>query len=148
MGFPWFKLNVGRKRSADTSAAPIRPEDYVGTDQAKNEQLVRDGFTAKAKQYLRQIPMAEEIVALYFCLLDTNTPLWVKGVAGAALAYFILPLDAIPDVLPMIGLSDDLSVLSMALATVSTHLSAEHRAKARAWLRHEHIVPPMPDLKG
>src|SRR5262245_14492723 len=75
----------------------VRPEDYVGSDEAKNEQAVRAGFVAKAKQYLRYIPMASEVVALYFCLLDPKTPLWVKGTAAAALAYFIAPWDAIPD---------------------------------------------------
>src|SRR5262245_10049572 len=90
---------------------PIRPEDYVGEDVGKNEQAVRAGFAAKAKGFLRRLPMAEEVVAMYFCMLDTRTPLWVKGVSAAALAYFILPLDAVPDLLPIVGLSDDLSVL-------------------------------------
>jgi uncharacterized membrane protein YkvA (DUF1232 family) len=125
--------------------APIRPEDYVGSDQARNEQVVREGFVAKAKRYLRKLPIAEEVVALYYCLLDPKTPVWVKGVVAAALAYFILPLDALPDILPLIGLSDDLTVLSTALAAISTHLTDEHRAKARAWLQHEHLFAAASD---
>ena len=81
--------------------------------------------------------MAEEVVSLYHAMLDPKTPLWVKGVAAAALAYFILPIDAVPDMLPLVGLGDDLSVLSAALAAVSTHITDEHRAKARAWLADE-----------
>jgi uncharacterized membrane protein YkvA (DUF1232 family) len=118
---------------------PVRPEDYVGDDEARNEQVVREGFVAKAKRYLRQIPMATEVVAAYFCMLDPETPLWVKGVAAAALAYFILPADAIPDLLPLVGLSDDIGVLTAALTTISAHVTDEHRQKARAWIEHERL---------
>jgi uncharacterized membrane protein YkvA (DUF1232 family) len=119
---------------------PIHPEDYVGDDEARNEQVVREGFVAKAKRYLRQIPMATEVVAAYFCMLDPQTPLWVKGVAAAALAYFILPADAIPDLLPIVGLSDDISILTAALSTISIHITDEHRQKARQWMEHERII--------
>src|SRR5438552_16920140 len=91
---------------------PIHPEDYVGSDEARNEQMVRAGFVAKAKHYLRQIPLAGEVVALYFCMLDAKTPMWAKATVAAALAYFILPVDAIPDWLPGIGLPDDAGVLT------------------------------------
>ena len=85
---------------------PIRPEEYVGSDEARNEQVVRTSFGVKAKRYLRMIPMAAEVVAMYFCLLDAATPIWVKATAAAALAYFILPFDAVPDFLPIVGLGD------------------------------------------
>jgi uncharacterized membrane protein YkvA (DUF1232 family) len=133
-----FARWLGRPRPGDP---PIRPEDYVGRDEARNEQVVREGFVAKAKRYLRQVPMAEEVVALYFCMLDARTPLWVKGTAAAALAYFILPLDAVPDLLPLVGLGDDVTVLSAALAAVAPHITAEHRAQARRWMAHEHNEP-------
>jgi uncharacterized membrane protein YkvA (DUF1232 family) len=123
---------------------PIRPEEYVGADEAKNEQAVRTGFAAKAKRYLRMLPMASEVVAMYFCMLDARTPLWVKGTAAAALAYFILPVDAVPDILPLVGLSDDVGVLTAALTAVSAHVSAEHRAKAREWMEHEKVEPAGP----
>ena len=119
---------------------PIRPEEYVGADEARNEQAVREGFVPKAKRYLRRLPMAEEVVAMYFCMLDGRTPLWVKGTAAAALAYFILPADAIPDILPIVGLSDDVSVLAAALTAISAHVTAEHRQKAHSWMEHEHLL--------
>ncbi|SIO34962.1 Uncharacterized membrane protein YkvA, DUF1232 family [Singulisphaera sp. GP187] len=118
----------------------VRPEDYVGHDEARNEHVVREGFLAKAKRSLNRLPLAHETVALYFCLLDPKTPLWVKGIVGAALAYFILPLDAIPDFLPLAGFSDDAGVLAAALTAVSAHITDEHRARARAWMAVE-IIP-------
>ena len=122
--------------------ASVDPEDYVGHDAARNEATARRGFVAKAKHYLNRLPMAQETVAMYFCLLDPKTPLWVKATVAAALAYFILPLDAIPDLMPLIGVSDDASVLAAALAAVSAHVTAEHRERARAWMAHEHLLTP------
>jgi uncharacterized membrane protein YkvA (DUF1232 family) len=152
MKFPWSKnkptqgnepkgAGTGQESPASSS---IRPEDYVGSDPIKNEAMVRAGFVAKAKKSLRHIPLADEVVAMYFCLLDGRTPIWVKGIAAAALAYFILPLDAVPDLLPFVGLTDDLSVLSAALAAISSHLTPEHRTQARAWLRDERIIDVTP----
>jgi uncharacterized membrane protein YkvA (DUF1232 family) len=145
-----FARWLGRKvRGAAMPAAapspppgPIRPEDYVGTDEVKNERVVREGFVAKAKRFLRHLPMGPEVVAMYFCMLDPKTPLWVKGTAAAALAYFILPLDAVPDLLPLVGLSDDVTVLTAALSAISAFVTDEHRSKAEEWMAHEHIVAP------
>ena len=119
--------------------APVDPGDFVGHDAAANERTVRDGFVAKAKAYLRRIPMAESTVAMYFCMLDPKTPVWVKGTVAAALAYFILPLDAIPDLLPIVGFSDDASVLAAAYAMISVHVTEAHRASAKALMGHEHL---------
>jgi uncharacterized membrane protein YkvA (DUF1232 family) len=115
----------------------IRPEEYVGADEPRNEEFVRNGFTAKAKQCLRLVPMAADVVAMYFCLLDQRTPFWVKSTVAAALAYFILPTDAIPDVIPFAGFSDDAGVLTAALTAISAHLTDDHRRKAREWMAHE-----------
>ncbi|CAN5833591.1 YkvA family protein [soil metagenome] len=120
---------------------PIRPEDYVGDDEKRNEQVVRERFPAKARRYLALLPLAKDVVAMYFCMLDPRTPLWVKGTAAAALAYFILPIDAIPDMLPIVGFSDDASVLAAAIAAISSHITAEHRKKATDWLQTEQIDP-------
>jgi uncharacterized membrane protein YkvA (DUF1232 family) len=121
--------------------ADVDPGDYVGHDAARNETAVRHGFVAKAKRCLNRLPLAEETVAMYFSMLDPATPVWVKATAAAALAYFILPFDALPDLLPVIGLSDDAAVLAAALAAVSAHVTAAHRARARAWMAHEHLGP-------
>jgi uncharacterized membrane protein YkvA (DUF1232 family) len=120
----------------------VDPGDYVGHDAAHNEEIVREKFVVKAKRYLNQIPLATEVTAMYFCMLDPRTPLWVKGTVAAALAYFILPLDAIPDLMPLVGFSDDASVLAAAFAAISAYVTVEHREKARAWMAHEHLLNP------
>jgi uncharacterized membrane protein YkvA (DUF1232 family) len=158
MRFPWKPWNRSKPQPASAQSTtrptddpasrlpnrPIRPEDWVGADEAENERKVRTGFVLAAKGHLARIPFAEDVVAMYFCLLDARTPLWVKGIVAAALAYFVLPLDAIPDVLPLIGMSDDITVLSTALAAISSHLTAEHRSRAASWLRNERIIDVTP----
>ena len=123
----------------------VDPEDYVGHDAGRNERRARERFVATAKRYLSQIPLANETVAMYFAMLDPATPVWVKGTVAAALAYFVLPFDAIPDLLPLVGMSDDASVLAAAVATVSAYVNDEHRRKAREWMAHEHLVNPRPE---
>jgi uncharacterized membrane protein YkvA (DUF1232 family) len=125
---------------------PIKPEYYVGSDESHNEEVVRERFATKAKRYLRRLPLAHETVSMYFCLLDPATPVWVKATAAAALAYFVLPLDAVPDLLPIVGLSDDVSVLAAALAAVSTHITEEHRTKARIWM--EDVIEVRAKVQG
>jgi uncharacterized membrane protein YkvA (DUF1232 family) len=117
----------------------IRAEDFVGQDSTRNERAVREGFLEKARGYLRYLPLAEEVVAAYVCMLDSRTPVWVKATVAGALAYFILPFDAVPDMLPLVGLNDDAAVITGALSAIASHLTDEHRRKARAWLRSERI---------
>ncbi len=121
------------------SKVGIDPGKYVGRDPSDVEAAAREGFAAKARRHLRKLPMARETVALYFCLLDPTTPLWVKGIVAAALAYFVLPLDAIPDILPIVGLGDDAGILAAAYTAVSAFVTDDHREKARAWIDDEHL---------
>ena len=116
------------------SKVGIDPGRYVGRDPGAAESKARAGFLAKARHHLKRVPKLREAVALYFCLLDPATPAWVKAIVAAALAYFVLPLDAVPDLLPFIGLSDDASLLAAAYASASAFVTPEHLEKARVWI--------------
>ncbi len=76
----------------------------------------------------------DEVIAGYFCALDPNTPMKVRGVLLAALAYFVLPLDSIPDFLLGFGFTDDVAVLTAALAAIRSHITPAHREAARSAL--------------
>jgi uncharacterized membrane protein YkvA (DUF1232 family) len=125
----------------DEGRARYRAEDYVGNDAAANERAVRDGFAAKARRFLRHLPMAREVVAMYFCMLDARTPFWVKATVAGALAYFVLPTDAIPDFLPVVGMGDDMGILAATFTAVSSHINDDHRARATSWIQDEQINP-------
>src|SRR5262245_15700574 len=96
-----------------------------------NEQTVRAGFWPKLAKVFASIPFAEDAVAAYYCAFDRATPLKVKGVLLGALAYFILPLDAVPDFLLGLGFTDDMAVLLTAFSMIRAHLKPEHYDKAR-----------------
>jgi uncharacterized membrane protein YkvA (DUF1232 family) len=96
-----------------------------------NESKVRQGFWPKLAQNFARLPFAEEAMAAYYCAFDVATPLKVKGTLLAALAYFVMPLDVVPDFLLGIGFTDDLAVLVTAISLVRNHVTQAHRAKAR-----------------
>ena len=89
-----------------------------------------DGFLKNVRRYISYVPFTKDAVAMYFCMIDSQTPVYAKGVIAAALAYFLSPADAIPDVIVGIGFTDDASVIATALATVGAHVTDEHRQKA------------------
>lgn len=72
---------------------------------------------------------------LFYALQDSNTPAWAKAVIIGALGYFISPIDAIPDIVPMVGYADDLGVLTAAIATVAAYITDDVKAKAAAQLK-------------
>jgi uncharacterized membrane protein YkvA (DUF1232 family) len=92
--------------------------------------LKRD-FWRKLKRVAAWIPFAEELLAAYYCAFDKETPLSVKATLAAAIAYFVLPVDAVPDVLPVIGFTDDAAVLATAIKLVADNVRPAHRAAAR-----------------
>ncbi|MGI9372965.1 MAG: YkvA family protein, partial [Hyphomicrobiales bacterium] len=83
---------------------------------AENEKTVRNDFWSKFRAVAARIPFAEDVVACYYCAFDPQTPLRAKGILLAALAYFILPFDVIPDFIIGLGFGDDAAVLATAIA--------------------------------
>ena len=98
---------------------------------AQNERIVERGFWKKLLALLGRIPFADDAAAAYFCAADPATPGRVRGVLMAALAYFVTPIDAIPDFVAGLGFTDDAAVLAMALGLVAKHVKPEHVTKAR-----------------
>ena len=95
---------------------------------------MRRNFWRKTRRVAARIPFAEDLLAAYYCAFDHDTPLGVKATLVGAIAYFILPVDAIPDVLPVIGFTDDAAVLATAIKLVASHIAPAHRDAARAKL--------------
>lgn len=95
------------------------------------EAALREQFWTTAKRAARQVPFMEDVVAAYYCALDSKTPLRVKGVLLAALGYFVLPADTIPDFILGFGFTDDAAVLTAAITAVRSHMRPAHRAAAR-----------------
>ncbi len=105
----------------------------------RDENTVDRDFWTKLLRVAGSIPFAEDAAAAYFCAVDPATPAKVRAILFAALAYFVMPFDIIPDFLAGIGFTDDAAVIAMALSVVAGQITEQHRAKARAAL---HIAPP------
>lgn len=96
-----------------------------------NETRVRRGFWPKLARTAAKIPFAREVVSVWYCARDPATPTAAKGMMLAALAYFVLPTDAIPDVLAGVGFTDDAAVLAAVIALFQANLKDRHRQAAQ-----------------
>ncbi len=107
------------------------------SDAQKYEKEFSDGsFWDKLVKYAKSA--GEEVVQkalwLYYAAESENTPVWAKTAIYGALGYFIFPIDAVPDVVPVLGYTDDLGVLVAAIGTVSLYITDDVKRKAKAKL--------------
>jgi uncharacterized membrane protein YkvA (DUF1232 family) len=103
-------------------------------DGEDSDDGLRQNFRRKLRRLGARFPMAEDLLTAYYCAFDRETPPRVKLALVGALAYFVLPIDGIPDVLPMLGFADDTAVLLAAIRLVVSHIKPAHRTAARAAL--------------
>lgn len=124
-------------------AGPLHPSRALVPHVVRvNASLVRTGFWPKLRRLARHIPFAEDAVALFYCALDVETPVRTKAMLLAALAYFVLPVDFIPDWLPGLGYTDDAAVIAAAVALAGGAIRPRHREAARARLDQLSGVEP------
>lgn len=122
--------------AADLREAALGREISVET-MLKREQNVRSNFWRKLKRVAGHVPFVEDLVAAYYCAMDPNTPMRVRGMLLAALAYFIMPIDVIPDIVAGLGFADDMALLTAVVGLVSTNITPVHRAAAAQALDKE-----------
>ena len=120
--------------------AGSNPEEIVADANAnlpltveKNRRRARY-VIPKLLKYIGKIPFSEDLAAAYYCALDPMTPGRVKGVLFAALGYFVVPTDLLPDFIAVLGFSDDATVLATALGVVGAHVKPRHQRAARRLL--------------
>ena len=124
------------------NANPTSPQDAIDPDKALlpavqrvNEQRVRAAFWPKLGRVAARIPFADRLVSVWYAARDPETPLAAKGIMMGALAYFVLPTDAIPDVLAGIGFTDDAAVITALIATLGANIKPRHREAATRALK-------------
>lgn len=94
-----------------------------------SEEGFWDKLTSVAKfAGIKTIYMA---LLLYLVLISPSTPLNYRTILFGALGYFILPVDLVPDLLPIIGYSDDVAAMATALAAVSVAITPQIKNKAK-----------------
>ena len=104
--------------------------EIIGPEETRSE-TVQDGFWETVRKAARRIPFMDEVVAAYFCAFDPSTPARVRGTLLAALAYFVVPFDFVPDFILGLGFTDDVTVLATTIALVQVHITDVHRTAAR-----------------
>ena len=98
-------------------------------------QLSSKKFWKKIRAIARSSSFIRQVLAMYFAMKDPHTPLAAKASLGAALAYFVMPLDAIPDVMAVIGYTDDIAVIAAAWQAYSWAVTREHCEQADEFLQ-------------
>jgi len=103
------------------------------SDAAREDKVKRD-FWPKVRKTLGKVPFADDAVAAYYAAIDRDTPTKTKAILFGALAYFIVPVDMIPDFIAGLGFTDDAGVLMYALSQVRDAVKPEHTKRAKAAL--------------
>ena len=119
---------MDKQTMATKYSVGFEPADRLAQDQ----ESVRRRFWHKFKRLAVKLPFAEDLLAAYYCAFDRQTPRHVQAALLGAIAYFVLPFDFVPDMLPILGFGDDAAILATALRMVATHITPEHREAARA----------------
>ena len=104
---------------------------------AERERKVRSDFWAKLKRFAGMVPFVDDLIAAYYCALDPATPMRVRGMLLAAIAYFILPFDFVPDMIAGLGFADDAALITAVIGMVAAHITPIHRAAAARALDKE-----------
>lgn len=99
---------------------------------AKAEDFDEEGFWNNTKKIAKKAgkECIFQALKVYYLATDPDTPLPAKGVLFGALVYLGLPIDAIPDFIPVVGFSDDIGVLASALGVTFKYSKDEHGDKA------------------
>jgi uncharacterized membrane protein YkvA (DUF1232 family) len=106
-----------------------------------------ENFWAKLNKYAQVAgeELVRKVLEFYYALRSPQTPKWAKTVIIGALAYFIMPVDAVPDFIPAAGYTDDLGTLLAALGTVHMYITDDVKRQAQAkwngWFGKEQSTP-------
>ena len=106
--------------------------DQIGKNGYEDE-FSEEGFWDKLKNVFKKagIKVVYSALMLYYAYERKETPIWAKTIIIGALGYFISPIDAIPDLTPVVGYADDLGVLVVALGAVGAYIDSAVKQKAK-----------------
>ena len=124
------------KTKAASPTDAINPEKaLVPVVHKTNEMHVKRDFWPKMRRVATRIPFASQAIAAWYATQDPETPFRAKAVLLGALAYFVMPIDAIPDVFAVVGFSDDAAVIAAVLATFGASIKDRHYDRAKETLK-------------
>lgn len=128
-------LKIFNSKNTADKKSDLPDAETVSQEYAK--EYSEEGFWQKVKTYAKDIGESslEKALKMYYATRDPETPTWAKTAIYGSLGYLILPVDVVPDLLPVAGYTDDVGVLSAALAAVAVNIKTEHVDKAKETLK-------------
>lgn len=123
------------------------PDMYTDEALSRHARVVEEGFWLKLRKVMGKLPFTEELCAAYYCAMDDETPTRVRGILLAALAYFVMPVDMIPDIVTGFGFTDDATVIATAIGIVGGYIKPLHHDKAKRFLGREGREAEDPESK-
>lgn len=101
-----------------------------------SKSFTENSFWNKIKDFARQagLKTAYSGLLLFYAYKRKDTPAWAKRLVLGVLGYFIAPIDALPDLTPLVGYTDDLGVLTFGLVTIACYVNDEVKGNARTQL--------------
>jgi uncharacterized membrane protein YkvA (DUF1232 family) len=111
---------------------------------ARDPETLRRRFWRKIKRVTARLPFMEDILAAYYCAFDRQTPRHIQVALLGAIAYFVLPFDFVPDLLPILGFTDDAAILAAAIRMVASNITPAHREAAQAAIKRGLEEEPEP----
>lgn len=109
------------------------PENYNKYEKHYSDESLKDKILKVAKE--AGVKVIYGVLALYYILQSDNVSITDKAKIYGALGYFILPIDLIPDFIPVAGYTDDLSAIIWALYAVRNNVTPEIKQKAKDKLK-------------
>lgn len=122
-------------KPADPDAVLDPSRALIPSVQRVNETRVARGFWPKIRRTAARIPFADQALSVWYAARDPETPAAAKGLMLGALAYFVMPIDAIPDVFAGIGFTDDAAVITAMIAMLGANIKRRHRDAAAEALK-------------
>ncbi len=126
----------------DKDGRPIIDPEIV-TDEKYRKAWSEKAFFSKLPRTARKLGRAglRQALRLYYVLKRKDLPGKTRVMIYGALGYFILPTDILPDVLPILGFTDDLGLLAAVFMAAAQYMDEDVNAKAEAkvieWLGRE-----------
>lgn len=122
---------VSRDVTFDAAEVISKDRALVPSVMKLNEERVATGFWPKIARAFAHIPFAKDALSVWYCARDDDTPIAAKGMMLAALAYFVMPVDVIPDFIAGLGYTDDAAVFTALMAVIGRNLKPRHRLAAQ-----------------
>lgn len=107
----------------------LKPSEAI---EGKQKHFTGDGFFEKLLNFSKKmgIKLSYYSLLLFYAFKSENTPKSAKLTIAGALGYLILPIDLIPDMIPVIGFADDTAVIIYAVYKVIGHIDDDIKRQA------------------